>query len=1117
MNASRMLGATFALVGLVAAVAYLLNSSSTESAQRDLQPVEQGLQPLTARAEEDSLAPLAPASLAGSEEQREVVETSLAGETRSLAVTVDLPPEAPSDAELAVLAVASAEAPEEADALVLQRLRATPDSIVARSLVEPDGSARLDVPEGLDVRLLLDGRFLFLEEPVSATAQDDSVGLRARLGACLVVRVDGSQGDLDGSLALAGGSFGGGRAGGWQRLEQTAERGATLEFRALDTRLTWSLMPSFAEHQAEPRLGLALEAGERRELQLEVSPGATLSGEVRDEAGAPLAGVEVRTAASAMSWMGGGSTRSAITDAEGRFTLLAVEPGDQQLEAELDGWRDYRGPTFTAADGEHVKGLRLVLDRGEAIRGVVRWPDGTPAADAVVSAESLQRSGFGNWGGVRVQRAGETRSAADGSFALGGLESGSYTVRASLDRSSDPEASAVWRAAEESVATATSGLLLQLEGPVSFRGRVLDDRGEPVQAFTLRVESTEQGGPRERQSYTAPEGSYVFARVGPGEWEVEVEAEGYTHPEPAKLVLSAEGTELDLSLERTVGLAGIVLDGDGAPLAGATVRADDGSSTSNPWMGPGGETTETDAEGHFHFDELSAGTLTVSASADAWADSAPQTFQLTPGSTYEDARLQLRVGGRIEGAVLTPEGDPISSQRVTWGSNAMGFGAQGETTTDSAGRFAFEHVTPGDWAVSAAPSMEEMGSRMRGRRDASAFTEIMGQLVTKTVTVVDGRLTEVFLGGEPRRPVRIFGAVTLAGEPVVGANVVAVSESSAVFEGMKSAPSAEDGSFELVVDRPGPHTISAQADNLGVAVSILVPSKDEVRVDLAIPLGRIEGIVRKPGGSPASGVRLTIQREDGLGRMRWGGDQAVSREDGSYALEALEAGRYTVRANAASWGGRANSDWGTAVRSGIEVGVDETRAGVDFRLETAGSVEGLVLRSDGVPLSGASLFFRDVEGRMVSSVSSTTTNAAGEFRYEGLAPGEYSVSVRAEAYASSEVTRLRVAADETTEVRVEVEAATTLVVSVEEEDGAAMRARFEVFDEDGKEVGTLMTVDALRSMFNQGGSALEQKIGPLPAGRYTVRATLSDGQTSEKRVLLRGRPGEKQVRLKLKS
>jgi uncharacterized surface anchored protein len=251
--------------------------------------------------------------------------------------------------------------------------------------------------------------------------------------------------------------------------------------------------------------------------------------------------------------------------------------------------------------------------------------------------------------------------------------------------------------------------------------------------------------------------------------------------------------------------------------------------------------------------------------------------------------------------------------------------------------------------------------------------------------------------------------------------------------------------------------------------------------------------------------------------MRWGGDQAVSDENGAYTLEALEAGRYTVRANASSWGGRANSDWGTAVKSGIEVGPDEAKAGVDFRLETAGSVEGLVLRSDGTPVAAASLFFRDGEGRMVSSVSSTSTNAAGEFRYEGLAPGDYSVSVRAEGYASSEATRLRVAADEVTKVRVEIEAATMLVVSVEEEDGDAMRARFEVFDEDGKEVGSLMTVDALRSMFNQGGAALKQKIGPLPAGRYTVRATLSDGQTSEKRVLLRGRSGEKQVRLKLKS
>ena len=407
-----------------------------------------------------------------------------------------------------------------------------------------------------------------------------------------------------------------------------------------------------------------------------------------------------------------------------------------------------------------------------------------------------------------------------------------------------------------------------------------------------------------------------------------------------------------------------------------------------------------------------------------------------------------------------------------------------------------------------------MGERMQGRRDPNAFVEVMGDLVTETVTVVDGEVTEVFLGGEPKRPVRVYGVVSRAGEALAGAQVFAVSEGSAVFEGMKTASSADDGSYELVVDRPGPHTISATYEQIGVQAVVEVPRADELRVDLAVPLGRIEGVVRKPGAGRAAGVRLSLQREDGLGRVRWAGDQNRADEEGRYSFDDLEAGRYTVRANVAGWGGQAESAWGTAVRTGIVVEHDRATSGVDFELEKAGSVEGLVKSPDGRPLASASLFFRGGAG-LISSVSGTVSDATGRFRREGLAPGTYTISARAEGFALGDAATVVVAADEVSQAELTLEVGTMVLVTLEDAGDAARIARVEMLDDAGNDVGNLLTLDQLRSSFNSGTSSLERRVGPIAPGRYTVRATTIDGRSVEKRVTLRGREAEKKVRLGL--
>ena len=943
--------------------------------------------------------------------------------------------------------------------------------------------------------------------------------LEPELGAHLEVRLAapaarGGPGSADGSLTLMGGNFSG-RGGGWSSVELELRERAVLSFRGLDAGFSWTLMSGIETHHADTRMGIELEPGEDRLLDLELLRGVAVSGTVLDPDGEPLAGAEV-SAGGGQPWFGGRGGREAETDAEGRFALVAVQPGELTLEASLDGWLDGESDELDTVDGDELEGVVIVLDRGLAIAGEVRYADGRPAVGARVQVQSRRRGNpFGGppgFGGSGMQTAGRADAGEGGRFSVTGLTEGAFTVRAAVE----DEALGARRAVLQGVRAGTTDLVLELAAPAALVGRVVDDLGEPIAAFDLAVDSTDAGGPRERQSFEDADGGFAFLGAGPGEWTVEARAEGHVQLDEALVVLPREAP-LELVLPRRASLAGRVVDPLGAPVAGAEVLVQDGRANPNPWMGGRGPRTETDADGRFELEDLVPGSLGLTARSEDWADSEELALELAPGEVREDVVLELREGGRIVGRVSTPEGDPSPDRRVTWGSNAMGFGSRDETRTDAAGEFRFEHVTPGEWAVTAAPSFAEMGERMQGRdtNDQTAWVEVMGELVTETVEVVDGEEVEVLLGGEPKRPVRIFGTVTRGGDPLAGAQVYAVSEGSAVFQGMKASVAAEDGSFEVVVDRPGPHVVSAQLGSSGVESLVDVPREDELRVDLAIPTARIEGAVRRPDGEPAVGVRLNLQREDGLGRIRWAGDQTTTDELGAYAFEDLAAGRYTVRANVSGWTGSSEEQWGTAARAGVVVAEDAVTAGVDFELAEAGVIAGVVRGPEGQPVGGASVFVSDAAGLFVARVSGTVTDGAGRFEQTGLAPGTYSLTVRGEALAGDALAAATVESGETTEVELTVETGTMLLVTIEDPEGVLRRARIEVLDGEGRDLGSLLTLQAVQALFNSGASSTEQRLGPVPPGRYTVRATTAEGLVADRRVTIRARDEEKRVRLKL--
>lgn len=1118
MNATRLLVGLLALAGLVTGAYFLVRTDPAA----DLAVVGPAIGPSAVDPTGGEAA-----SLTSPDAQNDVGETGGAsaarseiaevaqGPTRAVRVAVRTDGAAPVDPELSVVAVSAAALRGESTGELLARLRSGSDSKVAfaRAPVGGNGVADLQLPADLvDPRLLVDGRFCFAE-PVEVEADASDATIQARVGGAVEVRLVPLSGlTPKGELRLMGGNWSGGGRGGWRSVEQDVSATNVVEFRGVDPDLTWTLMPSLEEQYAGVRIGIDVEPGRETVLEVDVSLGATVRGEVVDAGGQPMAGVRVDTGGG-MPWMGGRDSRSIETADDGSFVLKGIPPGIVKVEAELDGWLDASTDEMEIGDGEERAGVQLVLERGLAIAGIVRGVDGRPAELAEVVVEKLTRQNWGGWGGSRMARQGRDRTDAAGRFAISGLAAGKYTVRANLE---DEESDSTAHAVLEGVDAGGPEVVLELKGPIAFAGRVVDDVGEPVTSFRIDVESVDEGGPEERQGFEDDDGRFRFARVGPGAWEVRVRADGHHHPEPAELVLPGSGEELLLTVQRRARITGRVVSATGAPVAGASVRGETGGGRGGwgGWGGQSGPRAESDAEGAFALEEVAPGPLSVVARMEGWADSEAQTFELVPGDLREDVVLTLRVGGRIEGQVLTADGDPEPGKRVTWGSNAMGFGSRGEATSDAAGRFTFEHVTPGEWSVSAVPSFQELSDGMR-TRGQSSFVEVMGDLVTETVLVVDGEVTEVFLGGEPRQPVRVFGVVSRAGEALAGAEVYAVSEGSAVFEGMKTARTDETGVYQLVVDRPGAHTISATMGDVGVEQVVEVPREEELRVDLNIPLGRIEGRVREPDGSPGKGVRLSLQRQDGLGRIRWAGGQKTADEEGRYAFEDLQPGTYTVRANVSTWGGGSNERFGASVVSDIEVGRDETVTGIDFELESAGTVTGLVVGSDGEPVGGASLYFRDAGGRVVSRVSQTVSDASGRFTKTGLAPGTYTVSARTASETAGDAVSVRVVSGETAEVRVALETGTIVVVTVEDEDGEARRARVQVLDENDREVGDLMTLEAMQAIFNEGVSTVEQRVGPFPPGRYTVRATMADGRTNDRRVRLRARDGEKRVKLKI--
>jgi protocatechuate 3,4-dioxygenase beta subunit len=1016
-----------------------------------------------------------------------------------------------------------------------KEIQAEAASLLARAKVEKDGTFALRLPvETKTAWVCARGRYLYSREPLSVDPRAQATVLIATVcGGCIEGRVEAplGAGPITEAIPVELGSVIEQIAadGGRERVRRRARVSeASFIFRALPTSQEFELAFTPDTHPALVQSVGELAPGRTRRIDVRFGRGGTVRGRVVGPDGAGIADAEVR-ALRPGRWFGfdDKAVRERKTASDGGFELPAVSVGALRLSAKKEGLIAGDPLKLQITDGAVVEGLVVELGQGNSIEGSITWPDGRPGKGVRIEVEfdKTQQYGMTAFNAAR----GATGSAIaddDGRFAVRGLGPGPFSLKAQAEApgASPDREKEKFRARKDDVKPNTKALALVLRPPSGVRGRVVDTLGAPVKEFTIVAQGIGKGLLKEfgqehiENTVKSEAGAFLVELPGEGDWQLTAQAAEHATSDPKALTLplAADADEIVITLEKAARVSGVVADPRGVAVPGAEVEVATGEPA---WMRQVSSTKSpsaiADDQGRFTITGLKGGQVKLVATAKNHARSLDTPVDVPPGEERSGVVITLRVGGRLTGEVFDA-GRPAPAMLVQ--ATLLSTANQATGFTDASGRFTIDHLEPGSYQV-VAISTNRRGADEDGSQMDPA--KIMSQIKMASAEIVDGEEAHVVLGAPPKDPVRVHGRVMHGGEPFSGAMIVFTGESKDLLAGMKTASLGADGTYSVDLDGPGRFSVTVQSfsgkpgEQSSVEFKRVVPAVKDHQLDLVMPNARISGRVLGPDGAPASGVTITLQKEGGVETGSLFGGQFVMKStdaEGRFDLDAIKPGVYTVAAGGSPLGGMLGEErtFGRVTKKHVAVKDGEWIKGVDFRLEKPGVVEVTVVGPDDRPVAASSVFARDAEGQLVDVLSMVATGPDGKANYSGLAPGRYTFSAREGDRASADSPSVEVDVGTTRQVKLTLAGGTMLVVRVVDDKGEAVDAQLVVLDAAGRDLASMMGLAEMQKRFMGGGQNRdEQRIGPLSAGKYRVRAVREDGKSVEKPVSLSGQAERK--------
>ena len=276
--------------------------------------------------------------------------------------------------------------------------------------------------------------------------------------------------------------------------------------------------------------------GQPAPIEITLSPGFRIFGQVRDENGLPVVGAVVRSS----------SGKPAITDAKGFYELASCPSGLTKRHHVLSSKPGFMDGVIRVAERGKEAKADLTMRTGGRVSGIVVGPDGKLLAGAKI------RLGRG-----RRRTPTETTSLADGSFTLDvpptnvqlmalypGLAPASQRVAFSDEKREQTDVRMTLRQGHE------------------VAGRVTNSKGQPVQGASVRAR---EGRVEIADCMTDAAGRYRLLGLPNSDLEVDVVTVGYV--DLRKRRLRVDQGAVDFRITRAGALAGRVVDAKtGKPL-----------------------------------------------------------------------------------------------------------------------------------------------------------------------------------------------------------------------------------------------------------------------------------------------------------------------------------------------------------------------------------------------------------------------------------------------------------------------------------------------------------------------------------------------------------------------
>ncbi|MGM7702003.1 carboxypeptidase regulatory-like domain-containing protein [Pseudalkalibacillus sp. Hm43] len=768
---------------------------------------------------------------------------------------------------------------------------------------------------------------------------------------------------------------------------------------------------------------------------LDPNPGAITGTITDEETGARLVGAEVLVffAQDIVP------IAVALTDGLGQYTVSGLVPGTYTIVVNAVGYAENSTGSTVLTNQTTTTDLALISEIG-SVSGTVLGTDGQPFKNAVIKIVDSN--------GVVV---GTSAVNQDGSYSIGNLPPGTYSIRA----------------AAPDVVTASSGVSLIANenkvinfvlrvNPGTIRGTVTEQAtGDPIVGANVNI--LDLNGQVVATTATNTIGNYFVDRLAPGSYTVSVSKVGFAKSMKGAIVNADDFTIVNVALGSSTGsVFGILRDEQGNRLEGLEIGVRLLDNKGLLLL-----STVASPDSDFSFLNLSPGQYLISISAEGFQSKVVPVTVVGGESKNLDITL-FRDSGRLIGQVInrdTLDGIAGASVMIKDAANIL----LTSSISDENGNIGVDNLPPGTLFVNVS-------------RDGFGTSSISIMVKPNETTEREIRLTP--------NPGSVEGRVTDAetGAPIEGANIQVLTGDETSVEtlltqadGRYLAPNLSPGVYELAASHPDYGTRIAGA---------IVVSDDKTVLDFALPPspGSLSGIVTdQVTGDSVSGATVQLRWLSPDGELL---ASTVTNDNGEYLFEGLTPAIYTVLA----YGGGFGSD-----QASIEVFPDQTtiqNLGL-FPLPSAAQGE-ITDAGTGLPVENALVRLIASSGTILQR---TLTDSSGNYMFEGFDPGEYTITVRIDAYASAEKS-FTAEPSETETVNFELlrdSGSVTGLVKDEKTQQRVSGVSVIVMDENEVVIANTLT--------DQSGRYLIQGLAP---GTYTIRALALECDSDAKRLIITG-------------